>query len=288
MIRGSRRVAARVVTILPTRSIVQLHVSLVSRPYFVDTANSHRKILPSNASEEPARSDDVPRLCPSRFRQTHGRSFEGHLSPRSCKSRGEASPQRESHPHLLRIPPSTPASVALLVLLACTACGTGSEPSKRIQAVYDETTGRLRLLKYDSNGDGKVDTWSYMEGTRLVRIEIDQDGDGVVDRREHYTANQALEKVELVHGHDGTVTRVEYYEADRLVRAEEDSDGDGNIVKWETYDGDRLASVALDTVHRGTADRRLVYGADGSTRLEIDRAGDGRFTLVSDAPARHP
>ena len=68
--------------------------------------------------------------------------------------------------------------------------------------------------------------------------------------------------------------------------AEEDSDEDGKIDKWETYDGDRLASVAFDTQHRGTADRRLIYGADGTARLEVDLAGDGHFTAGRRAGAR--
>jgi hypothetical protein len=79
------------------------------------------------------------------------------------------------------------------------------------------------------------------------------------------------------------VDRVEYYEMDRLVRAEEDTDGDGAIDKWETYAGERLASVAFDTVHRGTPDRRLLYGADGSARLELDAAGDGHFVAAEAA-----
>ena len=71
---------------------------------------------------------------------------------------------------------------------------------------------------------------------------------------------------------DGKVTRVEHYQQkNALVRAEEDTDGDGKIDKWETYDGDRLASVAFDTLHRGTPDRRLIYGPNGTARLEVDR-----------------
>ena len=58
---------------------------------------------------------------------------------------------------------------------------------------------------------------------------------------------------------------MEYYEREVLMRAEEDTDADGKVDKWETYDGARLASVALDTSHRGVPDRRLTYGATGTT-----------------------
>jgi hypothetical protein len=180
-----------------------------------------------------------------------------------------------------------------------------SAADKRLEPVYDKTTGRLQTLKYDSDGDGKIDTVSYMDGAVVLRIEIDKDEDGKVDRWEYYGADQKLEKIGssrandgkedawLYVAPDGTMTRletstrrngkadrIEHYDKNRLARAEEDTDGDGTIDKWETYDDERLASVAFDTRHRGTPDRRLIYGPDGSARLEADAAGDGHFTAV--------
>jgi hypothetical protein len=188
--------------------------------------------------------------------------------------------------------------------LVAGACGPGAA-EKRLEPVYDKTTGRLQTLKYDSDGDGKFDTVSYMDGAVVLRIEIDKDEDGKVDRWEYYGADQKLEKIGSSRANDGkedawsyvapdgTTTRVEtstrrngkadrteYYEKNRLARAEEDTDGDGAVDKWETYDGERLASVAFDTQHRGSPDRRLIYGADGGARLEVDAAGDGHFAPV--------
>lgn len=193
---------------------------------------------------------------------------------------------------------------ACAVLPAACQRRTGA---KRIEPVYDPKTGKLQLLKYDSNGNGAIDTWSYMDGARAVRIDIDSDEDGKIDRWEYYGPNQQIEKigfsrakdgkedawsfpgaagsierVEISTRRDGKITRVEHFQADRVVAAEEDSDEDGRIDKWETYEGDRLASVAFDTLHRGTADRRLIYGADGTARLEVDLAGDGHFTPASE------
>jgi hypothetical protein len=198
------------------------------------------------------------------------------------------------------------------IVLAClvsAGCQRRSE-TRRIEPVYDPKTGKLQLLKYDSNGNGAIDTWSYMDGARAVRIDIDADEDGKIERWEYYGPSQKLEKVgfsrakdgkedawsypgsagaidriEMSTRRDGKVSRVEHFKADRLVAAEEDSDQDGQIDKWETYDGDRLASVAFDTLHRGTADRRLIYSADGTARLEVDPAGNGQFTAAVE-PAR--
>ena len=164
------------------------------------------------------------------------------------------------------------------LIVAATSCR--SPQASHIEPVYDKLTGKLQLLKYDSNGNGKVDTWSYMDGARVVRIEIDNDEDGQIERWEYYNAAQQLEKVGVSLGR---IMRVEQYENDVLVRAEEDSDEDSKPDKWETYEGGRLTSVAFDTIHRGTPDRRLIYGGDGSARLEVDAAGDGHF-LAAQAP----
>jgi hypothetical protein len=175
---------------------------------------------------------------------------------------------------------------------------------------YDPQTGKLRLLKYDSDGNGKVDTVSYLDGSRVVKIEIDKDEDGKVDRWEYYGPDQKLEKVgisragdgkedawsyadaagavarlEISTQRDGKVTRIEHYQQTKLVAAEEDADGDGKIDKWETYDGERLSSVAFDTQRRGVPDRRLVYALDGNARVEVDVKGDGHFVLASGAAA---
>ena len=201
--------------------------------------------------------------------------------------------------------------IGALLVGALTLAGTSCRAPKasNIEPVYDKLTGKLQLLKYDANGNGKVDTWSYMDGARVVRIEIDSDEDGQIERWEYYDAAQQLEKVGMSLGNDGkedawsyagsdgsvdhidvstkrdgTVTRVEKYEKGVLVRAEEDSDADSKPDKWETYEGGRLTSVAFDTLHRGTPDRRLIYGGDGSARLEVDAAGDGHF-LAARAPS---
>jgi hypothetical protein len=193
-------------------------------------------------------------------------------------------------------------SLALTAALVGSSCSTEREDAKkRITPGYDKN-GKLQLLKYDSKGNGVADTFSYMDGARVVRIEIDKDGDGKIDKWEHYGLDQKVEKTGLSRRNDGTedswsyagadggvarieistrrdgkIDRVEFYEHDVMVRAEEDSDADGKIDKWETYDGARLASVALDTSHHGLPDRRLTYGPTGITSMEVDFKGDGHL-----------
>jgi hypothetical protein len=69
--------------------------------------------------------------------------------------------------------------------------------------------------------DGKPNITSYMDGTRFVRIEIDADEDGKVDRWEYYGPTQRVDRagisrandgkpdVWIIQGSDGSVSRVE-------------------------------------------------------------------------------
>ena len=190
------------------------------------------------------------------------------------------------------------AFLSLLIGGISGACGRATpEPAKKLEPTYNKQTGRLELLRYDSDGDGRFDTFSYMDGARILRIEIDRNEDGKIDRWEYYGPDRRLEKVGFSRGQDGVedawsyfdangaverieistkrnrkVDRIEHYEKGALVRAEEDGDGDGRFDKWETYDGERLASVAFDTMRRGTPDRRLIYNEDGTVRVETTLA----------------
>src|SRR5689334_8517191 len=137
--------------------------------------------------------------------------------------------------------------------------------TKALEPVYNKKTGRLEQLKYDSDGDGKFDTFSYMDGSTILRIEIDRDEDGKIDRWEYYGPGKVLERVALSRAQNGVadtwqyfdatgsirrvemgeqirpdkvrLERIEYYDKGAMVRAEEDTDHDGRIDKWETYDG---------------------------------------------------
>src|SRR4051812_37779100 len=202
--------------------------------------------------------------------------------------------------------PGVFANVLSCALFACACAGSTSGEKGRMTPEYDPHTGKLTLLKYDSDGNGKVDTWSYMDGARVVRIEIDKNEDGQIERWEYYDANQKLQKIgtsraqdgkpdawsypaadgsveriDVSTRRDGRITRVEHYTKGVLVSVEEDGDADGKMDKWETYDGSRLASVAFDTLHRGTPDRRLIYGPNGSARLELDLKGTGEFLAAN-------
>jgi hypothetical protein len=174
-----------------------------------------------------------------------------------------------------------------------------SSPAPKIAPTYDKATGRLTRIAYDRNHDGKSDAWLDMQGARVVSAELDEDFDGVIDRKEFYggqpvaTPTQTsvtgalppraeLNRAEQSTRGDGKMNRFETYEAGRLVHVEEDTNGDGRIDKWETWSGGVLQMMALDTKGTGHPDRRLVYPADGSNpQMEVDATGKGTFTPIA-------
>src|SRR6185295_11709247 len=121
-------------------------------------------------------------------------------------------------------------------LLASSCSSEREDAKKRITPEYDKN-GKLQLLKYDSKGTGTVDTWSYMDGAHVVRIEIDKDGDGKIDRWEYYGPDQQLEKVGMSRRNDGKADAWSFAGPDGAVaRIEVSKHRDGKIDRVEFYE----------------------------------------------------
>ena len=195
-------------------------------------------------------------------------------------------------------------------LAACTAIGLTacSDPEttrikQTTQATYDKGTGKLTELTYDRNKNGKIDTWTEMDGTRPVRSRSDLDEDGKIDRWEYYDEKGNLTKVGFSRKQDGradawafsgpdgkvqrveisskgdekTIDRWEFYDAGVLVRVEEDTNGDGRPDKWETYEAGAVKTAAMDENGDGRPDRRLTYSGGMLVLIESDPDATGAF-----------
>ena len=212
--------------------------------------------------------------------------------------------------HAYRVGAALLVGSAVVGLSVWAASDTGAGA---IKPTYDKTTGKLTQLSYDSNHDGRPDTWTDMDGTRPLRARIDRNGDGTIDRWEEYDETGALAKVGISRRNDGRadawitrpggasiqrvevsstgdehkIDRWEYYDPSRpgsndagmLVRVEEDTVGDGRPHKWETYKDGALESVAFDEDGDGKPDRRLVYQNATLRAIETHPDADGRFTV---------
>lgn len=196
---------------------------------------------------------------------------------------------------------------SLLCVAACLAAFACSSPEKdqlkkTTIPTYDKTTGRLKELTFDQNRNGRIDTWTEMDGARPVLTRMDRNEDGKLDRWEYYK-DGTLEKVGFSRkddgkpdawafaGADGRIERVEisstadvnridrreYYDAAGLARAEDDTDGDGRSDTWETYENGAVTTVSLDENKDGRPDRRLTYKGGALVSIETEPDAPGHF-----------
>ena len=205
------------------------------------------------------------------------------------------------------------AAGCIAVIAGCVAA---PQQQRRAVPSYDDFTGRLIQLSADQNGDGRIDQWSYVEGSRPIRGEADTDDDGRIDRWEYFDASSALTLIGTSSRGDGVedtwtsplsatsaetvivtsrnrdraLDHREYFRGETLVRTEDDTNGDGRIDTWQRYDGPVLREAAFDTsFERGRADRRVQYDERGRfAYVEEDADGDGKFVRVDGAAAPLP
>jgi hypothetical protein len=196
----------------------------------------------------------------------------------------------------------------LLLLVLCAACSDpeGDRLRETTKATYDERSGRLKELTYDANANGRIDTWTEMDGSRPLRSRIDRNEDGRIDRWEYYDADGRVAKVGFSRrdngqpdawaepGPEGRIARVlvssaadeskidrwETYDPslpDALSAVEEDTNHDGRPDKWETYSGGQLQKASFDENADGRIDRQLTYRAGVLALIESQPDGTGGF-----------
>ena len=192
------------------------------------------------------------------------------------------------------------AAVALTfgIVVASASCAR-----PRVTAVYDPDTHLVSRLDYDDEMSGRIAARTYFSSGRPVRLEVDPDGNGSIDRWEYYGADGSLVRlgrssrndgredtwvtqsgysmrVDISTRRDGFVDRREFHEQGALIRTEQDTNFDRLVDEWQEFDNGTLRVLLIDTQQRrGRPDRRLVYGLDGSlTGFESDPDGDGQFT----------
>jgi len=202
--------------------------------------------------------------------------------------------------------------------VAALVCGACADPEReRLKATtkptYDERTGRLKELTSDANRNGRIDTWTDMDGSRPVRSRMDRNEDGRIDRWEYYDEGGRLVKVGFSRrddgkpdawaepAADGRISRVlvsstaDESKIDRwetldpssiedaaglrsLLAVEEDTNRDGRADKWEKYAGGQLQTAAFDENADGRADRQLTYQGGALVLMESEPDASGRFT----------
>jgi len=213
-----------------------------------------------------------------------------------------------------------PPVAVLAVCGAILAHGCADPERERLKqttkASYDQSTGKLTELTYDADKNGRIDTWTEMDGTRPIRSRIDSNEDGRIDRWEYYdqagrlakvgfsrkadekpdawaysTPSGRIDRIEVSStGDPAHIDRWEFYDpsaagagvgadgAGSLLRVEEDTNRDGRPDKWERYVKGLVQVAEFDENRDGRPDRRLTYREAELVLMEAAPDPSGRYT----------
>lgn len=142
------------------------------------------------------------------------------------------------------------SAVPLLAAAAALLAGCATQGPT---ASYDPVTRRLVRLDSDLDGDGLIDHRAYMDGNLLLRAETDENGDGRVDRWEYYDRSARL----------------------LVVGASSETDGVEDTWTWVVdANGERRVDQSL--LRDRVVDRREFFKDALLLRAEADTNGDGR------------
>lgn len=136
--------------------------------------------------------------------------------------------------------------------------------------------GEVVRQEEDTNGDGRVDTWSTFKSGKLVRREVDTKGEGRPDVVFSYT-NEILAREERDENHAGQPSFRALYRDGRLARVEKDVSGDGKMDLWITYDADQSEPVVVkedrDLDGDGAVDLWSYYEGGRLVRRDVSALG---------------
>ncbi|RJO71540.1 MAG: hypothetical protein C4523_04215 [Myxococcales bacterium] len=120
----------------------------------------------------------------------------------------------------------------------------------------DKGGKRHRLVKreLDLNGDGRIDVITvYSPQGEIENESFDLDFDGRIDLVDHYVKGQVVQKsVDLAF--DERPDMFKYYAKGALLRREKDRNNDGRIDYWEYYENGQLDRIGADLDGDGKVD----------------------------------
>ena len=122
-------------------------------------------------------------------------------------------------------------------VIACRVGGPYGEllnPDPRVRRVYNDETGTLELVMYDTSGNLRWDMWSYMDGDRVLRMEYDNNEDGLIESWEYFRADQTTERLDEDTDGDGTPDRRTLFAPDGSVTTEFSLDAASDHVGSDT------------------------------------------------------
>jgi hypothetical protein len=143
------------------------------------------------------------------------------------------------------------ATAGLGLLMGCAG------PPQGVRGIYDQQTRELVRLDLDRDGDGLVDVRTYTLGSLPVRTEVDTDGDGDVDRWEYLDRSGQLRAVGTAASGSPEVedTWTSVVGANGERRVDVARNRDRRVTRREYYRGEQLVRADEDTNADGLPDK---------------------------------
>jgi hypothetical protein len=129
----------------------------------------------------------------------------------------------------------------------------------------------------DANGDGKPERIEVYGEGRLVRVELDENADGVIDLWNFFDPEKRLEKQEQDTDHDGRLDTWVVLEpaTGRELRVLKDTNADGKADTWRTNDAaGSTVKLEEDKDSDGEPDRTVEFADGRPVRFNEDANRD--------------
>jgi hypothetical protein len=179
-------------------------------------------------------------------------------------------------------------AVSIAIVAASVSCiGFADAPAP----CYEASSHRLVRLDADVNGDGVIEQRTYLNGNVPFRTEIDTDADGRVDRWEYVDARAQVMRVGTSSRNDGREDQWVFPASDDgLVRVDRSTERTSRVDRREFYRGDLIERAEEDTNQDGVFDKWERF--DGGVVREIaydttHSTGRADRRLVYDAQGKY-
>lgn len=150
--------------------------------------------------------------------------------------------------------------------------------------------GEIVRQEEATNGDGKVNTWSYFKDGKLARREVDSKGNGRADTVYYYEDDKLIREERDEHG-DGQPSYRAIYQNGRLARVEKDLNRDGKMDLWIYYDttkeGEAVLREEKDLNGDGAVDLWSYYDGGRLVRRDVSAVGLEILSKQEELPSSH-
>lgn len=152
---------------------------------------------------------------------------------------------------------------------------TNSDGKKDTWAEY--SGGKPVKYCYDRNLDEKADHWSYLENGLIARDEIDLNLDGKADVWQYFESSGKLSRVEYDFDYDGKAEYWEYFKEAQRNRFTADNDRDGNMDEWGIFEKGFIKERNWSFKNDDFIDKKAVYEYGRKIKELYDRDRNGSF-----------